>query len=224
MSEENTTALPADTSPATTDRSREVGATNGSLGRPAPDRTDKVDAADRPFRAGAYEKFGGVNAGAGFFGWLVSVGLTALLTGLVAVTATAIGYSTPVTQTEAQRAAGTVTIAAGIVLLVVLIIGYYAGGYVAGRMSRFDGGRQGLLVWIIGVVVTAVAVVAGWAAGTKYNLLDRVSLPRIPIPHDQLTVGGVIAGVAVLVGTLLAAVAGGKVGRHYHDRVDRAAL
>jgi len=51
-------------------------------------------------------------------------------------------------------------------------------------------------------------------------LLDRVDLPRIPIPHDQLTWGGVLAGVIALLGTLLAAVAGGKVGRHYHDRVD----
>jgi hypothetical protein len=33
----------------------------------------------------------------------------------------------------------------------------------------------------------------------------------------------VLAGIVALVGTLLVAVAGGKVGRHYHDRVDRYA-
>ena len=41
-----------------------------------------------------------------------------------------------------------------IALLVVLMIAYYAGGYVAGRMSRFDGARQGLGTWAIGLIVT----------------------------------------------------------------------
>jgi hypothetical protein len=78
-------------------------------------------------------------------------------------------------------------------------------------------------VWVIGLLVTILAVVLGVAFGSKYNILDRVSLPRMPIPTDQLTTGGVITGVAVLVGTLLVAMAGGKVGHRYHDRVDAAA-
>jgi MFS family permease len=170
-----------------------------------------------------YDKFGGTNVGAGVFGWLVATAVAVLLTSIVGAVAAAIGDSQNITQSDAERQAGTVGLVSAAVLLAVLLIGYYAGGYVAGRMSRFDGGRQGVLVWIIGVLVTALAVALGWAFGAKYNLLDRVDLPRIPIPHDQLTLGGVVAGIAVLVGTLLAAVAGGKVGRHYHDRVDRYA-
>jgi hypothetical protein len=169
----------------------------------------------------AYEKFGGTNAGAGFFGWLVAVAVTVLLTGIIGAIAAAVGDANNVTQSEAQRAAGTVGLVSAIVLIAVLMIGYYAGGYVAGRMSRFDGARQGLWVWVIGLVVTVVAVAAGWAFGAKYNVLDRVSLPRIPIPHDQLTTGGVLTGILVLAGTLIAAMAGGSVGRHYHARVDR---
>jgi uncharacterized membrane protein len=170
-----------------------------------------------------YDKFGGTNVGAGIFGWLVAVAVAVLLTSVVGAVAAAVGDSQNITQSEAERQAGTIGLASAIVLLVVLLIGYYAGGYVAGRMSRFDGGRQGVLVWGIGVLVTAIAVALGWAFGAKYNLLDRVDLPRIPIPHDQLTWGGVLAGIIALVGTLLAAVAGGKIGRHYHDRVDRYA-
>jgi hypothetical protein len=45
--------------------------------------------------------------------------------------------------------------------------------------------------------------------GDQYNVLDRVDLPRIPIPNDTATWGGIITGVALLVLTLLAAVAGG---------------
>jgi len=172
----------------------------------------------------ARDRFGGTNVGAAFFGWLVAVGMTALLTGLLAVAATAIGYSSEITQTDAERAAGTVTLVTAIVLLAVLLIAYYAGGYVAGRMSRFDGGRQGVMVWLIGLLVTLVAVALGWVAGDQYNLLDRVDVPRIPIGSDDITLGGILTAVAVLLGTLLAAMLGGKVGRRYHSRVDAAAL
>src|SRR5688572_12900317 len=91
----------------------------------------------------AADRFGGINWGAAFFGWLVAVGLTILLTGIVGAIVTGISESTQVTQSQAEREAGTIGIAAGIVLLVVLALAYYAGGYVAGRMSRFDGGKQG---------------------------------------------------------------------------------
>jgi hypothetical protein len=68
-----------------------------------------------------------------------------------------------------------------------------------------------------------VAAVLGWVAGDQYNLLDRVNVPRIPIPTDQVTLGGIVTGIVVLLGTLLAAIAGGAIGRRYHSRVDRAA-
>ena len=171
----------------------------------------------------ARHRFGGANVGAAFFGWLVAVGMTALLTGIIAVVATAVGYSNNITQTDAERAAGTVSLVTAIVLVAILLLAYYSGGYVAGRMSRFDGARQGLMVWLIGLLVTLLAVALGWIAGDQYNLLDRVDVPRIPIPSDDITLGGIITAVAVVVGTLLAAMFGGTVGRRYHSRVDRAA-
>lgn len=171
----------------------------------------------------ARDKFGGLNWGACFFGWLVAVAFAILLTSIVGAVASAIGSNAEITQSDAERDAGTIGIAAAIILLVVLLIGYYAGGYVAGRMSRFDGGKQGLGVWVIGLLVTILAVIAGTVFGTQYNILDRVDLPRIPIPTDQLGTGALITGIVVVVGTLLAAMLGGKVGHRYHDRVDRAA-
>ena len=171
----------------------------------------------------AREKFGGFNIGAAFFGWLVAIAMAIILTSLVGAIAAGIGSTTGVTQTQAQREAGTVGLTAGIILVAVLLLAYYTGGYVAGRMSRFDGGRQGLGVWLIGLLVTILAVVLGVVFGAQYNILDRVSLPRIPIPTDQMTLGGIITAVVILVGTLLAAMFGGKVGHRYHDKVDRAA-
>lgn len=171
----------------------------------------------------AREKFGGINLGAAFFGWLVAMAVAIILTSIVGAVLAAAGSSANVSQSEAERQAGTIGLVAGIVLVTVLLIAYYTGGYVAGRMSRFDGARQGVGVWVVGLMVTIVAVVIGAVFGAQYNILDRVSLPRIPIPTDQMTTGGIITALVLLVGTLLFAIAGGTVGRRYHTRVDRAA-
>jgi len=168
------------------------------------------------------DKFGGLNLGAAFFGWLVAIAVSILLTSIAGAIVAALGSNANVTQSEAQKQAGTIGIFAGIVLLLVLMIGYFCGGYVAGRMSRYSGHRQGLGVWVIGLIVTIIAVVLGAVFGQQYDILSRVNLPRLPISGDALGTGGIIAALAVLVGTLVAAVAGGSVGTHYHRRVDRA--
>jgi len=193
------------------------------------DRRDVVDRNDVDRRREvvpddtlARDKFGGLNVGAAFFGWIVAIGVAILLAGIVGAVLTAVGSSVEVTQSDAERSAGTIGVSTAVVLLVILALAYYAGGYVAGRMSRFDGARQGFGVWALGLVVTIVAIVLGAIFGTKYNVLDRVDLPRIPISSDDLSWGAVIAAVAVVLVTLLFAVLGGVLGHRYHNRVDRA--
>ena len=170
------------------------------------------------------DEFGGLNWGAAFFGWLVAIGVASLLTAILSAAGAAIGLtSTSPSQAgdQASSNAGTVGIVGGIVLLIVLMIAYYAGGYVAGRMSRFDGPRQGLGVWLIGLLITILLAVAGVILGAEYNVLQQLNLPRIPVDEGSLTTGGIIALVAIVVGTILAAMAGGKQGTHYHRKIDR---
>jgi amino acid transporter len=215
---------------ADTGATRATGAT-GATGAPSAETAETDEPRSRTTTRGravddseARDRFGGTNWGAAFFGWLVAIALTILLTSIVGAIVAAVSANTNVTQTQAQRQAGSIGIAAAIVLLVVLAIGYYAGGYVAGRMSRYDGGRQGLAVWVIGLIVTILALALGALFGSKYNILDRVNLPRIPLATDQLSWGGVITAVVVLVVSLLAAMLGGAVGHRYHNKVDRAAF
>lgn len=167
------------------------------------------------------EAYGGLNLGASFFGWLVAIALTILLTGILSAIATGISGASEldISTAELRSEAGTVGMVTGIVLLVVLMIGYYAGGYVAGRMSRFDGVKQGIGVWVIGLLVTIVVAVITAVAGAEYDVFKYI--PSIPIPTDTLTQSGLIALGAVLLGTLLAAILGGKVGQRYHTKVDR---
>ncbi|HEV2790091.1 MAG TPA: hypothetical protein VGV69_02175 [Solirubrobacterales bacterium] len=167
------------------------------------------------------EEYGGFNLGAAFFGWLVAVGLAVMLTALLSAAGAAIGL-TELSEGEARSNAETISIVGGILLIAVLALSYYAGGYVAGRMSRFDGGRQGLGVWLIGLLATVALAVLGAIGGSEWNLFSQLNLPRIPIDEGSLAAGGAIALVLVLVATLLAAISGGKVGERYHRKVDRA--
>jgi hypothetical protein len=171
-------------------------------------------------RARQRDEYGGINWGAAFFGWLVAVGLGALLTALLSAAGTALAFSEFDSVGEASNNADTLGIVGGILIIVVALIAYFAGGYVAGRMSRFDGGRQGLGVWIWSIAIIVLLAIIGLIAGNEYNLFSGLNLPRLPIDEGDVTVGGVIVLAAVLIGTLLAAMAGGKAGERYHRRVD----
>jgi hypothetical protein len=164
--------------------------------------------------------FGGIKWGAAFFGWLSANGLAVLLIAVLSAAGVALGLAQGVdTADEAARQVETLGIGGGIG---ILFLAYLAGGYVAGRMSRFDGARQGLAVWLIGLLVVLVLAAAGVILGAQYNVLQQLNLPRIPIDEGTATTAGIITLVAILVVTLLGALIGGKAGERYHRKVDRA--
>jgi hypothetical protein len=168
-------------------------------------------------------RYGGIKWGAAFFGWLSANGLAVLLVALLSAAGVAIGLTQGVPSTdEAAQQADTIGVVGGIVLLVILFLAYLAGGYVAGRMARFDGTRQGLAVWVIGLLVVLALAALGLVFGAQFNVLQQLNLPRIPIDEGTATTGGIIALVAVLLVTLLGAVLGGTLGDRYHRKVDRA--
>jgi MFS family permease len=174
----------------------------------------------RTAEARRHEEFGGFSKGSAFFGWLVAVGIAVLLLALLSAAGAAIGL-TNISEQEATANADTIGIVGGALMLLVLTIAYYAGGYVAGRLARFDGARQGFGVWMLGLIITIGLAVAGALFGAEYNVLGQLNLPRIPIDEGSLTTGGVIALVAAVLLTLFAAISGGKVGERFHRKVDR---
>lgn len=218
----------------TTDRDRHTGGTDTEVlehedreavgaherGRHLETRTETLVVDDEA----AHDRFGGLNWGSAFFGWLVAIGMTVLLAGIVGAIASAVGATTGFSLDEAEREAATVGVAGAIGLGVEVGLAYLAGGYVAGRMSRFDGARQGVGVWVVGLVVMAVSAVVGWIAGSEFNAFDRLNLPELElsISGDAAAVGGVITGIVILVLTLLMAMAGGRLGERYHHRVDES--
>lgn len=90
--------------------------------------------------------------GSAFFGWLTATGTAVILTAVLAATGTAIGLGNNANASRAVDAtswnAGTIELVGGIVLALILLFAYYFGGYVAGRMMRFGGVKQGVAVWL----------------------------------------------------------------------------
>jgi hypothetical protein len=175
------------------------------------------------------EEYGGVKVGLAFFGWLTATGTAVMLTAFVAAAGTAVGVATNTdagsATTQAANDPKTVGIVGAVALLIVLFVSYFCGGYVAGRMARFHGLRQGMAVWLWAVMIAAVVAVLAALAGSQYDVLSKLnSFPRIPVSQGNLTTGGLIALVIVAAGSLAGALLGGQAGMIFHRKVDRAGL
>lgn len=171
------------------------------------------------------EEFAGMKFGAGFFGWIAATGLAVIVIAILAGAGVAFGLTDQDSVNAAQNNTGTaktVGLVGAIVLLVVLFVAYYCGGYVAGRMARFNGAKQGLAVWIWAIITTLIIALIGWIGGSQYNVLAQLNLPRIPVDEGTVTAAGWIAAGAAILAALLGAILGGKVGTHYHRKIDRA--
>jgi len=177
------------------------------------------------------QRFGGMKIGSAFFGWLTATGMAVLLITLLAAAGVAFGVATDANIDQAAQesqnntgTAQTVGLIGAITLLVVLFLAYYCGGYVAGRMARFNGLKQGLAVWLWGVLMAlAIAAIAA-IAGAQYDAFARLNLPRLPINEGQVTAVGAIATGAAIVAALIGALLGGLAGMHYHRKIDKAGL
>ena len=110
------------------------------------------------------------------------MGMAVLLTALVAAAGTAVGVATGTNVGEATDTASsqaeTIGLVGGIVLLFILFVAHFCGGYVAGRMARFDGLKQGLAVWLWALVVALVVAALVAIAGNEYNVLGSSTASR----------------------------------------------
>jgi hypothetical protein len=168
--------------------------------------------------------YGGVDWLASFLGFVFAVVVGALFSLLAGLVLAPLGFSLNL---SGKMGAAVIT---GLVLVAVLIfLTYFFGGYVAGRLARFDGGRNGamLLLWTL-----AIALLAALAGGIFSNLLPTAISGGLRnfIQNDVLsTVGNLsqlgITGILIAVGALLVALLGGflggRLGSRYHAEIDR---
>jgi hypothetical protein len=200
-----------------TDRDRDVVDNGEPHTIPAPVAADTVVA----MRARQRDRFGGIRWGSAFFGLLSAIGLAAILLGIAGAAGVALGLSE--INDVRTGTADTIGLGGALVLLAILALSWYCGGYVAGRMARFDGLRQGVGVWVWTLVIGAALAIAAVIGGSEYDVLQQLNLPNVAVGDQSLTTGGWLTLAAAIVVTLLFAVIGGKAGDLFHRRVDRFA-
>lgn len=175
------------------------------------------------------DRFGGIKFGSAFFGWLTALGALVALSAVAAAIGAATGLMSPdmidtAAEAAQQNLAGA-TIVGAIALAVVLFVAYFAGGYVAGRMARFSGAKQGFAVWLWAIVIAIVVALLTMLAGSEWDILANVDVfPRIPVTAETATLTGIVTAVGAALIALIAAMLGGMAGMNYHRRVDRVGL
>jgi hypothetical protein len=204
------------------DRERTAAVAAGSPTAPTPQTSPRSGVQDRQRMLDAEkETFGGIKFFTAFFGWLTATGTVVLLTALATGISAAAGLGNNITAVTTGKNAATTGIVGSILLAVIILIGYYAGGYVAGRMARFSGLKQGLAVWLWLVLITIVLAVVGAIVGSSFNVFAQLgSIPNL----GNLTGTGAIAAAVAAILALIGALLGGLAGMHYHRKVDKAGL
>jgi len=169
-----------------------------------------------------YQRYGKPDLLASLVGMLAGLGTLALLGALITAGAGGIDYQLNLLNDE-----GTLDEASVVGLVVAALVvfaSFLVGGFAAGRMSRYNGGLNGMGagLWLI-LLVAIFAALGAWV-GTEYNAFNRLDLPNwfAQIDVDDLTAFAAIASAVLVVATLVGGYVGGRLGEAYHTRVDAA--
>jgi MFS family permease len=188
---------------------------------------ERTDARDRPAgdvdpgRVGverAHDRFGGFDVPAQLTGMLVAIGLVVLLGGIAGAVIGSIAY-----QTGLQGNLNDISVGALVSGLVVLLVSFLLGGWAAGRIARYDGGRNGLMTAVWFLILTAILAGLGIWFGAEYNVAGRVELPNwfaAWFSDRDVTTAAAVSGLGAVVATLVGGFLGGLWGERYHRRAD----
>ncbi|WP_341394456.1 hypothetical protein [Arthrobacter sp. G119Y2] len=168
------------------------------------------------------DQFGGVKIGSAFFGWLAAAGTTVLLSAIATAFGAALIANNVDVAGEATANPEGAGITGVIILMVILFVAYFCGGYVAGRMARFNGVKQGVAVWAWGIVIAVVLALIGAIAGSQLNI--NAQLNTYPQLSGDNTAAAIISAVIAALVALGGAILGGLAGMRFHRRVDKAGL
>ena len=169
------------------------------------------------------ERFGGADIVAGILGMFTALGVLVFLGALLAAGEGGISYQ--LNQIDVDGNLQEVEVVGAIVAILVILASFFAGGWAAGRMARYDGGVNGVGAALWFIFVVAIFGALGVWFDQKYNAFGSVDL--LPdwfgqIGADDLTLKAVAGALAGIVAALLGGYIGGEVGEAYHRDVDAA--
>lgn len=169
--------------------------------------------------------YGGVDWLASFFGCVFAlVCMSVLLLLISGLVLGPLGFTLDLAGGQLNSA-----IITGLVIVgIVLFLSFFFGGYVAGRLVRFDGGRNGAATVGWGILLAVIFTIFGFLLGgllpgSVFELLRGLQSGIQSTFTNLTTLGLVGAGIVVgaLVLVLLGGLLGGSLGNRYHTRIDR---
>lgn len=159
---------------------------------------------------------GTVSLGSVLAGVLVAFGAFAVIAAIAGAVLHAVGVNTDSLTTNDWRNFG---IGTAVVAAAVLFISYLWGGYVAGRMARRAGAVNGLIVFVLSLLIAgAVGAAVGSQADTS-NIMSNLRSIGVPTSSSQWAGIGTAAGIASLLVMLLGSVFGGMLGERWHGKL-----
>ena len=165
------------------------------------------------------EVYGGVDWLASFIGGVCALVCGGVLLSLASLALDQLGFTLDFANRETDAA-----IIAGLVIIgLVLFIAYFCGGYVSGRLARFDGGRNGAATVLWGILLSfIIALFGSLVPGPLFGSLEEfVTSSILPAIGGLMQTGaGVWFGLGALLLELLGGFLGGRLGNSYHARID----
>ena len=168
------------------------------------------------------ERYGKADLVASILGMFAALGTLVFLTALFAA-----GAANVELQTNLLNQDGTldeVEIVGAIAAIVVLFVSFLLGGIAAGRMSRYDGGMNGLgtALWFL-LLLTVFAALGAWV-GEEYNAFALADLPNwvAQVDVEEVTTAAIVMSAVAVVVILLGGYLGGRIGDSYNRKVDAA--
>jgi len=170
------------------------------------------------------ERYGKADLVASILGMFAAVGTLVFLGALFAA-----GTATIELQTNLLNQDGTldeVETVGAIAAMVVLFVSFLVGGIAAGRMSRYDGGMNGMgtALWFL-LLVTIFAALGAWV-GEEYNAFALADLPNwvSQVDVENVTTTAIVMSIVSVAVILLGGYLGGRIGDSYNRKVDEALL
>jgi uncharacterized membrane protein len=184
-------------------------------------RTRDTSPGGRPELSGIRSRFGKGDIVASLLGMLTALGTMVFLGALFAAGAANVDLQLNLL-TDGNL--NEVEIVGAIVAAAVVFVSFLLGGIAAGRISRYDGGLNGMgaALWFL-FLVAVFAALGAWV-GEEYNAFAAADLPNwvAQIDVEDVTGAAIVMSIVSVVLMFLGGYLGGRIGESYHRKVDAA--